>query len=78
MVHELMTVIGSNTKLPVEFEYTNHRGVKETRTMIVHNLYFGTTEHHTERQFFLHGFCMGRRQYRSFALKDIENIRWVK
>jgi len=54
--------------------YRNWKGEISDRRIEPGRLYFGTTEHHPERQWLLHVFDFDKRDYRTFAVKDI--ISW--
>lgn len=54
------------------FDYTNYKGLKESRRVRFESLSVGENEYHPELQWFLNGQCMVRNARRSFALKDIE------
>lgn len=54
-------------------EYTNHRGVLETRKVLPFKVRFGSTEWHKEEQWLLKAWCYERKAEREFAVKDIHN-----
>lgn len=68
--------VNFHAHIPVEFLYKNHEEITETRVVIPSGLYFGVTEWHREKQFFLHGFCIDRRAFRYFAIRDIMGMKW--
>ncbi len=58
----------------VTFEYRNHRGVTETRTVEVESLEFvfrPNEEYGYNPGWFLNGICQDRKARRSFALTNI-------
>lgn len=61
-------------RLPLIFDYTNHRGHLAVRTVTGAYLWYGSTEHHPEPQWFIRGYCTDRKQYRDFAVLDISRF----
>ena len=60
-------------------DYTNHRGERRERTVIIQTFYFGTSDFHPgEPQWFLHAFDVKKQALRHFAVKDIHNITAVQ
>jgi hypothetical protein len=63
---------GERPKRTVSFEYLNHRGIKETRTIDVDGLEFNHDPGFDYQPgWFLSGWCHNRKQRRSFALSRI-------
>lgn len=56
----------------VRFDYVNHRGVSENRTVVFRGLDFGSNEYYPEPQFLLRGWCLDRKAVRSFAIGRID------
>jgi predicted DNA-binding transcriptional regulator YafY len=56
----------------IEIVYTNHRGETATRTILPILLWFGTSEWHSEEQWFLDAFDYGKNAQRTFAVRDIK------
>jgi predicted DNA-binding transcriptional regulator YafY len=56
----------------VEFVYTNYRGVTEIRRVVPQNIWFGATQWHPKRQWFLSAWCLERQAHRDFAWSNIE------
>ena len=54
------------------FTYTNHRGETAVRSVIPTQLDYRTSPHHPEPQWLLHGYDLDRKDWRTFALKDIK------
>lgn len=53
------------------FKYKNHIGRVSIRVVIPFHLKYGSTEFHTEEQWLLEGYDMERKDFRTYALKDI-------
>jgi predicted DNA-binding transcriptional regulator YafY len=56
---------------PFEFNYVNHRGQYEHRSVIPLFVWYGSTEYHTDKQWFMHAYDMGRKAERDFAMDDM-------
>lgn len=57
------------------FRYRNHRGEEAWRKVCMPmEVFWGETEHHPERQWFLNAWDMDREDRRDFALADILEI----
>jgi predicted DNA-binding transcriptional regulator YafY len=69
---------GICTGMLIEFGYTNHRGEQAKRRAIVVQFWYGVTEHHTDPQWFMEGFCNDRKAVRHFALKDMTDVQPAK
>ncbi|RLA60501.1 MAG: hypothetical protein DRQ89_12740 [Epsilonproteobacteria bacterium] len=67
-------IIGGRLK----FDYTNWKGKKATREIIVECVEYGFTEFHEQSQWLLRGFCLEKNETRSFAMRDITNIRNIR
>lgn len=65
----------STTKYVLEFDYVNHRGEQATRKCIVSSITFGGNQWHPEKTWLLLGFCLDRMEYRTFAMKDMTNVK---
>lgn len=61
----------------VNFNYKNWRGVKSRRKVVVAGIQYGSNDYHKEEQFLLHCFDLEKREYRSFALKDITGLEVI-
>jgi predicted DNA-binding transcriptional regulator YafY len=61
----------------VTFCYTNWKGVTRQRTALLYRLYWGSNEWHKEPQWLVDGFDTEARADRSFAQKDMSNIRFT-
>lgn len=62
----------------ITFTYTNWKGETGERKAIVSELSFGSNEYHKEKQFILLAFDLDKLQYRTFALKDISNLKVIE
>jgi hypothetical protein len=58
-------------QIPAQFSYTNYKGEHEVRNVYPIGLWYGSTEWHPEKQWFIHAFDIDRNGRRDFALKDI-------
>jgi len=67
------TPVQSLMRSVVRFEYLNHRGVLEVRTVVVTGVDYGTQPEYgyVEPGFFLRGMCMDRKAPRSFYIANI-------
>lgn len=61
----------------VEFTYTNWKGKTAIRRAIFTSLYWGSNEYHTEPQFLVHGYDLDKKAPRTYALRDISNLKNV-
>jgi hypothetical protein len=62
------------------FDYTNHRGETATRHVECGRTgaTWRSTEWHPEPQWILSMFCLDRREWRDFAMKDMSNVRVIE
>lgn len=70
-------VIYADYGVRLTFDYTNHRGVTETRHVKCGGAVptWRRTDWHPEPQWILSMFCLDRKAWRAFALKDMRNVR---
>lgn len=61
----------------VTFHYTNWKGEASQRTAILHSLYWGSNEWHREPQWLIDGFDTEKKVNRTFAQKDMRDIRFT-
>lgn len=59
----------------VTFEYTNHKGIDSTRVVRPIRLWFGSTAWHTDAQYLLEAFDLGKLGTRDFAMCNVRNWR---
>jgi len=57
------------------FTYKNYRGEVSERKICSSRLEYGTTEFHPEPQWFLTAWDYDKQEHRSFALKDMTNVK---
>jgi len=57
----------------VRVVYTNWRGETAARRILPQSIWFGASEHHPERQWFLDAIDCDRGVLRSFAMKDLSD-----
>lgn len=57
------------------FNYTNWQGKTNERKAIVSDFSFGSNEYHKEPQFMILGFDVDKSAHRTFATKDIKDIK---
>lgn len=60
-----------------EFTYTNWKGITKTRKAQFYRVTYGSTEYHPEPQFLIHGFDLDKKDTRTYALKDIRDIKYL-
>lgn len=56
----------------IAFEYTNWKGRKGKRRIIVDAMIYGEQPHHEGVQWFIRAFDLDKQSIRTFAVKDIE------
>lgn len=61
---------------PIRVRYTNWKGETDDRTIIPHQVWFGSTEYHPEPQWLVHAHDVEKDALRDFALKDMVPIVW--
>lgn len=61
----------------VMLDYTNHRGERSWRRVKLGNAFFGTTNFHREPQLLINAFDYDRNAERTFAVKDIHEVKPV-
>jgi predicted DNA-binding transcriptional regulator YafY len=71
----LVNWLATDPLLPIEFTYTNHRGVTEARRVNSGKLIYTLNDYHPGMQFVLHAFCLGRNDWRDFAVESMQDIR---
>lgn len=59
----------------IVFTYTNWKGETSVRKAIVSDFSFGSNEYHKEPQFMILAFDVEKSAYRTFATKDIKDIK---
>lgn len=77
--HEVLDLSGiTNPKL--EIDVTNHRGVRATRIIqpLRRSMWFGSTPHHPEPQWFMHAWDIDKEAERDFPWKNIHSIKIIK
>lgn len=63
-------------KTLMEFDYVNWKGNKGHRQIETQKIYFGATEYHPEEQWLLVGLDLNKGQERTFAMKDMSNVKY--
>jgi hypothetical protein len=68
--------IGLPVGAPIEvrFVYKNWRGESASRRAHAVNVWFGSTEWHPERQWFLRAIDIEKNEFRDFAMRDMEDV----
>ena len=61
----------------VAFRYINWNGEESERRVLVEYIYYGSTHYHEEQQWLCHGFDLDKMEWRTFAMKDISNLKSV-
>ena len=59
----------------VEFTYTNWKGVTRQRRAYFMKFFMGSSEWHPELQWLVTGMDLEKQAERTFALKDISNLK---
>lgn len=62
----------------VTFTYTNWKGVTRQRSAILSRMFWGSNEWHPEPQWLVESYDLEERASRTFALKDMKNIRMLE
>lgn len=62
------------TPKTIMLDYTNWRGERRVRAVIPQAMWFGSTIHHPDLQWFMQGLDVARSELRDFALKDVHMI----
>jgi predicted DNA-binding transcriptional regulator YafY len=72
--------VKTNKNHRLTFDYTNHRGEVATRRTACSGRgpVWGATQWHQEAQWFLPMFCLDRKAWRYFALKDMSVVRLLE
>lgn len=60
------------------FEYTNYKGEKDHRRVVVNHMKFGSNEWHTEPQWLMVAADFTKKAIREFAMKDMTNVKEYK
>lgn len=55
----------------VFIDYTNHRGERSIREIIPHQIWYGKTSYHPEKQWLLNAHDVEKEARRDFTLKNI-------
>ena len=67
-------MIGIIPNTTITIDYTNYKGERAKRKIMVRDITWGTTEWHPEPGFLLHAVDLRRNELRSFSMKMIHNI----
>jgi hypothetical protein len=59
----------------IQFKYVNYKGVEATRVCKVYGFMFGSNEYHKEEQMLLIGMDLEKEATRSYAVKDMREVR---
>lgn len=62
----------------VEFTYKNWRGETATRSAVVSRFFWGNNEYHPEAQMIMEAFDTDKQELRTFAVKDISNLKVIR
>ena len=66
-----------NLGVEVEFDYTNWKGEKSRRRAKLMDFYYGSNEYHPEPQWLYVGWDLDKKAKRTFALKDMTNVKTI-
>lgn len=58
----------------IQFDYINWKGIKGHRTVVIWEIFFGSTEHHEEPQWLLKGYDENKKEVRIFAMRDMSSV----
>jgi hypothetical protein len=61
-----------DTAPTLEFRYTNWRGEQSTRRVWPIRIWYGATDYHSDKQWFLKAFDVDKQAERDFALRDMQ------
>lgn len=75
MVPVFSVVLTTREDQKVTFNYTNWKGVTRQRVAILSRLFEGSNEWHKEKQWLVEAYDVEERVPRTFALKDMRDIR---
>ena len=73
-MRELVMTVRNSTGAqvePITVLYINYRGETAVRRFLPREVYFGTTPHHTEPQWLVHGYDLDKQLPRTYALRDM-------
>lgn len=73
----VFTLVIEQKDKEVTFQYTNWKGVTRERSAILYRLYWGSNEWHKEPQWLVDGFDTEEKVNRTFAQKDMRDIRFT-
>jgi predicted DNA-binding transcriptional regulator YafY len=71
-INEILEVKSGMT---IAFHYKNWQGISAVRTCEVIGFYYGQNEWHKENQFLLKGLDLEKNQERTFAIRDMSDLR---
>jgi predicted DNA-binding transcriptional regulator YafY len=74
MADSVIFAVSDQTEV-VEFTYTNWKGETRQRQATLMNFFIGSNEWHKGLQWLVRGWDLEKKDYRTFALKDITNIK---
>lgn len=63
--------------MAVTFTYTNWKGDVSVRRVIPTHIYYGHTAYHTEDQWLMPAYDLEKKEWRTFAVKDISDWKSV-
>ena len=61
----------------IEFDYVNWKGEKARRKVEVNDFCYGSNAYHKEPQWLLHALDLDKGKWRTFAMKDMSNIKLI-
>lgn len=62
----------------IKFKYTNWKGKTSIRNVIVTGLIYGSNDWHKEVQLFVEGYDLDKKENRTYAVKDISDLKLIK
>ena len=76
---ELKKLVNESKKtlqeLSISFTYKNWKGEVSIRTTVPISIKFEENEYHKPAQWLLHGYDLDKESLRTYALKDISNLK---
>ena len=69
------TLLSLNGPQPVSFSYVNYKGVFKRRKAILQAVYWGSNKWHSKDQWLVIGWDLEKQEERTYALKDIMDVR---
>lgn len=69
------TLLCATGPRPVQFSYMNYKGEFRRRKAVMIGIYWGSNQWHPEPQWLVQGEDLEKGELRTYALKDIRDVR---